>query len=610
MNSEIKRLLPNNISSSSYILNEARKIFNNNNNNDLSIKSLNESLVKNNIPVFEGKVYDPTINKTINKLKKNENHIIKELSRINSNEKLLKSKSYINLINNNPHNITKDQKKINDKIKSLEKNRNIYMDRLGEVKNRINTLQYNQEKELGIIENNKKMKFNKFIEEYNNKNNTSLIEKKIQKLKEESEKIQLLMKKDLKKQIDKKNNEINNKEKEDKQKREALLKKIHDEEREDIEKRKKKNNEILLKIKKNINKKPKDKKYLYQKKNEKFLSDENNLVKLENIKRKAQMKHIYLNEFSEMRKNYEQIKSKQVLESKLKIENIKKSWVERHKLIPLYINPLSKLITEENNKNKKEEQNKILKIKNLKTMQKNYSKDKIPKPIKKLSDKIIENEKEEKDSKISRPYLVKSNSYSNIIREKMMIKHKEKENSKNKNLKENISGDEDLNSEITQKNKSLNKNKREKIIVFDYLKERRKIKELNKQRRKSFVSISHMDYIGTNEIKNLIKNKGIDDGTLKIAKYKLDSIEEKAKQKNILLKHSGGVANKPELGEEVCDLMIDSIQAKLSLIKEIDKNFDKNSKQEKASHENDKNSTNTKQSDISEKSEENNLDED
>ena len=305
MNSEIKRLLPNNISSSSYILNEARKIFNNNNNNDLSIKSLNESLVKNNIPVFEGKVYDPTINKTINKLKKNENHIIKELSRINSNEKLLKSKSYINLINNNPHNITKDQKKINDKIKSLEKNRNIYMDRLGEVKNRINTLQYNQEKELGIIENNKKMKFNKFIEEYNNKNNTSLIEKKIQKLKEESEKIQLLMKKDLKKQIDKKNNEINNKEKEDKQKREALLKKMHDEEREDIEKRKKKNNEILLKIKKNINKKPKDKKYLYQKKNEKFLSDENNLVKLENIKRKAQMKHIDLNEFSEMRKNYE-----------------------------------------------------------------------------------------------------------------------------------------------------------------------------------------------------------------------------------------------------------------------------------------------------------------
>ena len=46
------------------------------------------------------------------------------------------------------------------------------------------------------------------------------------------------------------------------------------------------------------------------------------------------------------------------------------------------------------------------------------------------------------------------------------------------------------------------------------------------------------------------------------------------KQKNLLLKCSGGVANKPELGEEVCDLMIDSIQAKLSLIKEMDKSLD------------------------------------
>ena len=134
---------------------------------------------------------------------------------------------------------------------------------------------------------------------------------------------------------------------------------------------------------KNINKHPKDKIYLYQKNSEKYLSDENNLVKLEKIKRKEFMKHIDLNEFSEMRKNFEQIKSKKALESKLKIENIKKSWVERHKLVPLYASPLSKLITEENNKNKKEEQNKVLRIKNLKTLQKNYSKEKIPKPIKK-----------------------------------------------------------------------------------------------------------------------------------------------------------------------------------------------------------------------------------
>ena len=108
MNSEIKRLLPSNISSGAYILNEARKFLKN--KNDLSIKSLNDSIIKNNIPIFEGKIYDPTVYKTINKLKKDEDYLIKELTKINSNEKLLKSRSYINLFNNNPQNMINDQK--------------------------------------------------------------------------------------------------------------------------------------------------------------------------------------------------------------------------------------------------------------------------------------------------------------------------------------------------------------------------------------------------------------------------------------------------------------------------------------------------------------------
>ena len=581
------------------------------------MNSLNESIIKNNIPIFEGKVYDPTINKTIIKLKRNEDQLLKEISKINSNEKLLKSKSYINIFNNNLNNIANEQKKINDKIKNLQKNRNMYLDRLEEIKKQINILQQNQEKELGIIDNSKKMKYNKFIEEYNNKKNKSLIEKKIKKLKDEKEKLQLIMQKDLKKQIEKKNDEINNKEKEDKQKRTSLLKKMHDEEREDIQKRKKKNSELLLKIKENINKRPKNKIYLYQKKKDKFLSDENNLVKLEKFKRKALMKHIDLNEFSEMRKNYDQIKSKKIIESNLKIENIKKSWAKRHKLIPLYISPLSRLINEEDKKNKKEEENKVLQIKNLKVIQKTYSKDKIPMPIKKITEKITENGNEnnnnKNESKKSKPFFIKSNSYSNLLREKAMIKYKEKE--KNKNSKENLLGEEDdLNSESQNKNKKeksidKNKNKKGKKIVFDYLKERRKINQLKKERRKS-ADISPIDYISTNEIKNLIKNKGIDNNTIKLAKNKLDLIEEKAKQKNILLKCSGGVANKPELSDEVCDLMIDSIQAKISLIKEIDKSLHKGLKQEKEINkvEQSKN-IKTNQSDIIEKTEEDNLDE-
>ena len=604
MNSEIKRLLPNKISSGAYIRNEARKIFSNRKNDDILMKNLNEQPPKNNIRIFEGKIFDPTTNKTINKLKKDEEFLINELTKINSNEKLLKSKSYINIYNNNPNNISNDQKKINEKIKNLRKNKDIYMNKLGEVKSRINTLEYNQEKELGILDNVKKRNYNKFIEEYNNIKSKSLIEKKIKKLRDESERIKLIMKKDLEKQIDKKNNEINDKEKKKEEQREALLKKFHDEEREDIEKRKKKNADNLLKIKENIKNKPKEKIYLYQQKFDKFNREENNLVKLEKMKRKAYMKSIDLSELNEMRKNYEQIKSKRQLETNLKIENIKKSWVERHKLVPLYINPLSKLITEEDKKAKNEEKDKKVRIKNLKTLQKNYSNDKIPKPLKKIELKIgKENEKNEKNnSSIIKPYFVKSNSYSNLIRQKIIKEYKEK--TKNKEMKEHKKESNIDNNNINNKiDESLDKNKNKKNEVKDYLKERRKIKELKKERRKSDVGISTRDFIGMNEFKNIINEKGMDNNTVKYVKSKLESIEEKAKQKNMLLKYSGGVANKPELGDEVCDLMINSIKAKLSLIKEIDKNL----KYESSSEENNM-KTEQEQSDIQEKTEENSVD--
>ena len=44
-------------------------------------------------------------------------------------------------------------------------------------------------------------------------------------------------------------------------------------------------------------------------------------------------------------------------------------------------------------------------------------------------------------------------------------------------------------------------------------------------------------------------------------------------EKSSLLKCSGGIVKKPELGDEVCGLLVNSIQAKLSLIKGINKSL-------------------------------------
>lgn len=239
---------------------------------------------------------------------------------------------------------------------------------------------------------------------------------------------------------------------------------------------------------------------------------------------------------------------------------------------------------------KQEEQNKILRRKQLKRLQENYN---VPKPLKIIKERITEN----KNTKTPKLHLIKSNSYSDILRQRMIEKYKALKIKEEKKKKENneILDDEDYlldDHQLSQKilgkrkindkkynktnNKSFeNKKKiRKKIKTVDYLKERRRINDLNKKKKRDLGELTNMDYCGTNDIKKLIKDNGINDGMLKVAKSKLESIEEKKRQKNLLLKCCGGVANKPELGEEVCDLMIDSIQAKLSLIKEIDKSLD------------------------------------
>ena len=485
--------------------------------------------------------------------------------------------------------MSNDQKIINDKIKIIEKSKANYMMKLEELKNQIYYLQYKQQTELGIINSNKKTKLNKFMEDFNNKESTALIEKKIKKFTEESEKLQLIMKKDLEEKKKKKNDEINDKEKKEEEKRNDLLKKMREEEREFVINRQKRNTEELLKFKQYIKKKP-IQNYLYQKQINDYKKKENNLIKLENIKRKAAMKHIELKEFDEMRKNFDEIKSKKVKESNEKIKIIKESWSQRYKLIPLYANPLSKIVSEEENKMKQEEQNKILRRKQLKQLQENYN---VPKPLKIIKERITEN----KNTKTPKLHLIKSNSYSDILRQRMIEKYKALKIKEEKKKKENneILDDEDYlldDRQLSQKilgkrkindkkynktnNKSFDNKKkiRKKIKTVDYLKERRRINDLNKKKKRDLGELSNMDYCGTNDIKKLIKDNGINDGILKVAKSKLESIEEKKRQKNLLLKCCGGVANKPELGEEVCDLMIDSIQAKLSLIKEIDKSLD------------------------------------
>ena len=50
---------------------------------------------------------------------------------------------------------------------------------------------------------------------------------------------------------------------------------------------------------------------------------------------------------------------------------------------------------------------------------------------------------------------------------------------------------------------------------------------------------------------------------------KVERIEQKAEEKEKLLKIRGGIENNPELGKEVSSLLIDSIEAKINMLKKM-----------------------------------------
>ena len=540
------------------------------------IKNIKDKKIRVFFPKFDGKIYDPTLNKALNILKLNEEQLKKEIQKRKNNINLLKGEVSLNNVTNN-HELEKEKRKAEDKIKILEKENSVSIEKLEEIKNRRNIIQYQMDKELGILDIHKKIQLNKFNEDLNNKDKMNLLEDKMKKLHDESKKLYLKMQSDLEKAIDKKNSKIDKLEKEKEEKILKFRKDMKEKERDDIKKRNLKAKEEILKLKEiQKNQKPKAGSILYKEIEDKFLKHEEHLIKTENQKRKEKMRHIDLNEFHELAKNYDEMKTKQIHESKLRCEKEKEIWSQRKKLIPDYVNPLTKILEEEKDKIKQEEKKEILEKEKNKKLQMNY---KPPKPLIIKKEKTEINDKE----KINKKGLIKSSSYSDLLRKKMLIKFNTSKNKREKQIesKENEFDKNIINFRLPlinlkEKYRKINKsfekdknNNENHELTTDYLNQRRIINEQNREKKRNNGELSTIDS-KANDIKKLIKENGFNENVLKMAKSKLETLEEKKNQKSLLLKLNGGVANKPELGEEICDLIIDSIQARLSIIKEFE----------------------------------------
>ena len=526
---------------------------------------------------------DPFATKVIKNLIQTERELQKKIKRIQENEKLIKSKSYLRLFNKNPINLKKDKDIIKSKVNDLSKNKNAIISRADYINSEIFNLQSKKDIETGdfkskIQQNMNKLNSNLELLKEKNKSNRSednLFDVKLVKLLDAKEEEKLLEEQKI-----------------------LALKRMREIERDDIKKRKEKNQVEILKCLKYRNVRPKKEYYLYEKLYNNYMDKEDNLIKKENAKRKAYMRHIDSQEFMEMEKNY--------IERRLQIEeNIKESkhslrqeWNERQKLIPSYSNPFLKYMNEEQEKIQQEKYFKLQQIIEHKNNMINFS-NKIRKPQKwkeKLDNNIPEREKSEPKSKVFNQSLACKNEYCDKLRKRLMRKSR-KSREKEENKK---SEDKDLNKNtkdilkikmttaLINRNKNLTTNdynirnlspiqKTERIVskynikkkeTQDYLAEKRK-----KQKPK-------LNSIYANDIKKFLKKSGVTENSLLMSKFKLDVLKEKKNQKDFFLKQNGGVANNPEIGEELFNLSLNIIKGKLAIIEEIEKNMDEGKEKE------------------------------
>ena len=559
-----KTLLPSNIGARSYFKRVQKYVSNNKSNLGRIKEEKKNTSMENNKDAFSTKV--------IKNLIRTEKELQKKIKKIQENEKLFKSKSYLKYFNKNPINLKKDLDIIKSKVNDLSKNKNFMMSRADYINNEIYNLQNKKDIESGdfknkILQNMNKLKQNleSMKEKHQgNKSSDNMNDYKFVKLVDYKEEEKIKEEQKL-----------------------LALKHMRDIEREEVKKRKEKNQEELMKIMKYRNLKPKKGYYLYEKLYNNYLDREDNLVKKENAKRRAYMRHIDSQEFIEMERSY--IERKIQLEESIKERNhsLKQEWTERQKLIPSYINPFLKQLNEEQEKTEQEKELKLQKLIENKNNMKNFS-NKLLKH-KKWKEKIDNNMLSNKASKnkVFNQNLSFKNQYGDKIRIRMMKKiekskekNKEKEKEENINSK-NINNINVISSKLTKQKSTITnthenyQNKVEKIEknlfnkrieIPDYLAEKRK-----KLKPK-------LNNIYANDIKKYLQKSGVTENSLLLTKYKLDYLKQKKKQKDFLLKYNGGVANNPEIGEELFNISLNIIKGKLAIIEEIEKKCDENNK--------------------------------
>ena len=497
--------------------------------------------------------------KRLKSLKLEEKNIKKNIAKINMNTKLLEDG--LSLKNNIvDENIRKSQ------LKNMNNLKENFITKLIKVNQKIELI-LNEEKLSQKAKN--KLDFENLDEaqeEYN---------LHLKKLKEEQNKNKAKFDTDLKIAYEKHQKFCDQLELEKSGKLEKLIKERKESERQVILKRKKEADEILEKSKKYLNEKfnKKDNEYKYYQLKENFENKEKKLIDKVNMQKKDPL--VTQEEIKELSKKINEQKKILIEDAEEKKKQLIKLWSYRSQTLPTYKHPLTVKLEEElalkmqkyDDDKKKKECNDLEK--------RNYQPPKVTQSLK------LKNQRETRKDKVDRESVMQTE----LNNKKRLDRLKFTPIVSPKNLKiiqEELN--QELNNQVEFDIKSLLQKKKKKILKpirilhpkpekpIDYLTQMIIEKEKNKNKSMQEYTEDSVDIKPSIEKKIISRNEKREENiidTLKMVKAQTESIDNKVQQKKQILKLNGGYLNNPKLGDEVGDLLIESIQTKLNIMNKL-----------------------------------------
>ena len=513
-------------------------IYNDISQNNININPNSKSVnsILNNSNIFKRRLSRETIKK-LKLLKQNEDQIKKSINKLENSKKILEDE--INLNNNIVDNNIKKYK-----LKEIEEKKD-------ELNLRLYDLNLQIEKITDLTKPSKKELMDNF---YNNfEKDKEIYKEKAKRFYKDSIESYNKLKEDKKITFEKREKMLIEKEKENLEKKEKIFAEKNEKERENILKRKKEIDEKLEKTKQYINEKnhKTEKDYLYYINKEKFENEELRLLELSNLNKKQVITLEELEEFNLKHKNQRKIIEEEEKEKKKYLRNM---WSDRNQLLNSYVTNTSLILKKMEKEEKENEMEKLEKKKELEKIKINYSNSNIPKP--KVNTNLKKSREKRKD-KIDKQSVLKTEDNNKKRLQLYYYEPKINNNKSEYNLNNNI-----LNNDFS--NLLISKNKKLQPIRLLHPKPEKPINYLEEfQKKKNSSSQTYKNKIIIDDNDNNIFQK------IKSVQEQSDNIDNKVRLKKEEMKIKGGYIKNIKIGDEIGNMIIQSIKSKMNVIEKL-----------------------------------------